>query len=53
MRLSDFSDKAFRLWLAKVLANLSSSLPIQRPDLTVRLQKSNCANTDLRRYFYV
>ncbi|MEG8236306.1 hypothetical protein U3E74_27540, partial [Pseudomonas orientalis] len=29
----------------------SPSLPIQRPDLTVRFQKSNCPNTDLGVFF--
>ncbi len=51
LRLSEVSDKGFRLWLGKGLTNLSSSLPIQRPDLTVRLQKSKCANTDIGRFF--
>jgi hypothetical protein len=34
--LSDFSDNCFRLSVGPGLTNLPQSLPIQRPDLTVR-----------------
>ena len=51
LRLSEVSDKGFRLWLGKGLTNLSSSLPIQRPDLTVRPPKCICA-ISIRRFCY-